>query len=501
MKMLATYKVVSENVPAEIIVAQKDDEYINTYELKHAKIREATKAVLDFLKEKIIDAVDIKISEILDPREAEFARKRLIVKAHELVKDEFAGLNKEDENIIVGRLVQEMVGLGELELLLADDRLEEVVVNSSHEPVYVYHKEFGWLKTNIFIANEEQIHNYASIIGRKIGKQITNLSPLMDAHLLTGSRVNATLFPISSKGNGITIRKFSKEPWTVINFIDPVSNTLSPETAALLWLCMQYELNVLIGGGTASGKTSFLNSILVFTPPNQRVITIEDTRELILPEFLNWTPLVTREPNPEGKGGIAMLDLLVNSLRMRPDRIVLGEMRRQREAEVLFEAMHTGHAVYATVHADDAEHVKSRLISPPIALPEQMLNALHLTIVQYRQRRTGIRRTFEIAEFIPQEKGVGINTIYRWSPKEDKLKSVGKQKRLFNELGMHTGMSEKELEKDLAEKEKVLKYMVAQKVNTVNEVGKVVAWYYRDKEKVLKTVEKNLGPKELLGGK
>src|SRR3989344_8658906 len=366
MKQLASYKLESEGVPAEVAIIENEDDYINTYELRHTRIKQATKIILDYLKRKIVEAINISITEVLDPREAESVKQRLIKSTRALVEQELSGLSEEEENIIVGRLIQDMIGLGEMELILSDANLEEIVVNSSKEPVFVYHKQFGWLKTNLTIDTEEQIHNYASIIGRRVGRQITNLTPLMDATLLSGSRVNATLFPISSKGNGMTIRQFRGEPWTIVDFVQ--NNTLDAEVAALIWLAVQYEMNTLIAGGTASGKTSFLNSILVFSPPNQRIISIEDTRELVLPDFLHWTPLLTRLPNPEGKGGVDILDLMVNSLRMRPDRIVVGEIRRQREAEVLFEAMHTGHSVYATLHADNASQTKHRLTNPPISI-------------------------------------------------------------------------------------------------------------------------------------
>ena len=488
MKVLAEYSVESEGVPAQVAIVEDGREFVDLYELQHTKLKPATAAALNFLKEKIIEGVNIKISEMLDPREGENIRKRIVKKAHDLVKKELSGLAEEDENIIVGRLAQEMLGLGELELVLADENLEEVVINSARENVWVYHKKFGWLKTNLALPNEETVHNYASIIGRKVGRQITNLDPLMDAHLLSGDRVNATLFPISTKGNSITIRKFSRDPWTVISLIE--NNTFNAEVAALLWLAIQYELSVLIGGGTASGKTSFLNSMLVFTPPNQRVISIEDTRELILPDFLHWTPMTTRQANPEGKGKVTMLDLMVNSLRMRPDRIVLGEIRRQREAEVLFEAMHTGHSVYSTLHADDASQVRNRLISPPIDLPESVLGALHLVCVQYRQRRSGIRRTFEIAEIMPGEDGVNMNIVYKWDARDDKLVKVGDTLRIINELSLHTGMTQQEFQQDLDAKKTILASMVEKKMSKVNDVGRVVGSYYRNPGEVLELAKK-----------
>ncbi len=497
-KILDKYTLMSEDVPAEITIAERSDEYVNTYEMKQVKLFKATEAMLSYLKEKIIGSVNIKISEILDPREIESVRKKFIARAEELVSAEMGGLSAEEKKLLVGKLAHDLLGLGDVEMLLADNQLEEIVINSAREPVWVYHKKWGWLKTDLVIKSEEQVQNYAAIIGRKVGRQITNLNPLMDAHLTSGDRVNAVLFPIASRGNCITIRKFAKSPWTIVRMMDPAINTVNADIAALIWLGVQYEMNILVSGGTGSGKTSFLNAILVFTPPNQRVISIEDTRELYLPDYLNWTPLVTRQPNPEGKGEVSMLDLMVNSLRMRPDRIILGEMRRQSEAEVLFEAMHTGHAVYATVHADDAMQTKKRLISPPISLPESMLEVLHLIVVQYRQRRTGIRRVFEVAEVVPTMEGVGINKIFKWIPREDEMKKVGDYVRLLDQFQLYTGMTPEEIKEDLEEKKKVLNYLLEKKVYDVDDVGRVVAFYYRRKGDLMKMVEKKADIRKIL---
>jgi flagellar protein FlaI len=499
MKILDRYVVVSEKVPAEVTISEKPEEYVNSYEIRMVKVSKATEVMLNHLKERVIGTVDVKISEMLDPTEMENVRNKFKEKAEEMVTREIADVNENEKNILVGKLVHDMLGLGDLELLLADNELEEIVVNSAKEAVWVYHKRFGWLKTNLWLKDEAQIQNYASIIARRVGRQITNLNPLMDAHLTTGERVNAVIFPISTKGNCLTIRKFAKSPWTIVTMLDPKVKTLNLDVASLLWLCVQYEMNTLISGGTASGKTSFLNAILVFTPPNQRVISIEDTRELYLPEFLHWTPMTTRLPNPEGKGEVTMLDLMVNSLRMRPDRIVLGEMRRQREGEVLFEAMHTGHSVYATVHADDARQTRNRLITPPINLPESMLGALHLIVVQYRQRRTGIRRTFEVAEIVPQENKVFVNRVYAWNARDDTINKIGEYVRLMDELMLFTGMTVKEINADLEERKKILAYMLKHKIYDVNAVGKVVAMYYRDKTGLLEAVRKNTEPDKIEG--
>jgi len=275
--ILAQYSIKADNVPGNVTIMKRPEEYTPVYTVKFPRIGETTEAVLESIKEKMIETVKIELTEILDPKVAEDIKRRFIESANKLITRELPRVTVNEKDILAGYLVHEMLGLGRLEIMLNDDNLEEIVINNSTEPLWVYHKKFGWLKTNVIVPTEEQIYNYASIIGRKIGRQITNLNPLMDAHLITGDRVNATLFPVSTKGNTITIRKFRREPWTMVHFIDPKDRTLSMEIAALCWLCMQYELNIIVAGGTASGKTSILNALMPFIQPNQRIISIEDS--------------------------------------------------------------------------------------------------------------------------------------------------------------------------------------------------------------------------------
>ncbi|MCX6774036.1 MAG: ATPase, T2SS/T4P/T4SS family, partial [Candidatus Micrarchaeota archaeon] len=288
-------------------------DFVPLYDMKIPGISEATKIMLETkLKADLMSRIEIDIMDILDPKKAEFLKQKFYEVSRSILQANFPSLTKDKEDILATYLVQHTLGLGPLEVILSDEMLEEMVINGATEPVWVYHKKFGWCKTNVAIKDEETILNYSSLIARKIGRQINILNPLLDAHLSSGDRVNSTLFPVSSMGNTITIRKFAKNPWTVSNII--ANGTSSPEVMALIWLSMQHELSLLVSGGTGSGKTSFLNAIAGFIPANQRVISIEDTRELTLPKFLQWVPLVTREANPEGKGEVSMLDLLVNSL-------------------------------------------------------------------------------------------------------------------------------------------------------------------------------------------
>src|SRR3989338_10493843 len=302
------------------------------YNVLIPQISVATTALLNEIRNELVTVTTISMKELVDPEAFASIKERFITDAQRLLQQKLPHIEKETEEFLVGTLIHEMLGLGKIEFLINDTNLEEIVIQSAKEPVRVYSKKYGWLTTTITIQNEEEIVNYSNIIARRVGRQITILQPLLDAHLVTGDRINAVLYPIDTKGNTITIRKFARDPYTIIDLIN--NKTCDLDVACLLWLAIEYEMNVLISGGTASGKTSFLNACMPFIPPNQRIISIEDTKELMLPDFLYWTPLVTRTPNAESKGEVAMLDLLINSLRMRPDRIVLGEMRRKEEAMV-----------------------------------------------------------------------------------------------------------------------------------------------------------------------
>lgn len=493
---LESYDLMSDNVPAKVSIAKEKGAL--KYNVEFVSIKLPTKIFLDNIKDELSTKMPVSQPEVSDIEKTEKVKEGFLgVIRKELEKYELGG---EENKLLSGLLLHNMFGLGEIELLAADKWLEEIAINDSKTPIAVYHRKRGWMETNMYMASEEEIFNYASQVGRKVGRQIAILTPILDARLETGDRVTATLSPISSHGNTITIRKFAREPWTIISLIKSPAKTMTAEMAAFLWQAIHYELNVMVAGGTASGKTSTLNALCAFIPPNQRVVTIEDTRELLLPKNQwNWIPLVTRSPNPEGMGEVGMLDLMIASLRMRPDRMIVGEMRKKREAEVLFEAMHTGHAVCSTMHADTSGQVVRRLTQPPFDIPNAELEALHLLLVQYRDRRKNLRRTLEISEIAAGTEGrLSPTIVYRWRTRGDAFDKVTEPARYYGEINLHTGMTKAEIDEDLKKRTTILKWMVRRNISNIDDVGKVMSAYYSDPELVYRYASRNRSFKKLV---
>ncbi len=496
-KVVDSYSLLSGGISINVNIVESPVLFVREYLLDYPEYGRGTIALFSNLKKSIIRESSLKLEKMLDPDILEKTKKVFQERIDRVFSKEVPEMPEKDRKVLGVVLLQEMLGLGKIEFLLNDSNLEEIVLNESKSPVWVYHKKFGWLRTNVFAENESEIENYANIIARGVGKQITILNPLLDAHLVSGDRANATLFPISTNGNTITIRRFRRDPWTVTDFIK--SGTANSEVMALLWTAIEYELNIVIAGGTASGKTSLMNVLMPFIQPNHRIISIEDTRELKLPEFLHWVPLTTREPNPEGKGEVSMLDLLVNSLRMRPDRIIVGEIRRQQEAEVMFEAMHTGHSVYTTFHANTAEEVIRRMVNPPIEVPSSLLEAVNLTVVMFRNRRLGTRRVLQVAENIAEKRGlaeesVKANVLYRWRPSDDYVSKHNESIKFYDELSLHTGLSNSEIDDLLKSKQKVLDWLVEKNIHDIESVGKYTANYYLNPENFVSAIDKGKDP-------
>ncbi len=498
-EIVENYQVVSDGISADVKILRIPSKFTMSYKITTPVIDQSMNAVLTEIRTELIREDPSKIQQ-LSQTTSEALKREFLEIVQKKLQEIIPGMQEKSYLELSATLLHEMFGLGIIEILDMDPNLEEIVINDSKTQVMVYHIKYGWLETNVRIETESKIESYAQQIARKVGRQITNLNPLLDAQLPNGDRVNATLYPISTHGNTLDIRKFRAEPWTIIDFLK--RKTVSQELVSFVWQAMQYELSFLVTGGTAAGKTSMLNVFLPFIPPNQRIITIEDTSELVLPKYMHWVPMLTRQPNSEGKGQVTMLDLLLNSLRMRPDRLVVGEIRKKEDAQTLFEAMMTGHSVYATMHAETAQQVVKRLISEPIELPEIEVSTLDLIITSFRQRRTGVRRVLELAEIVERQVSgqmeLKTNNLFEWKPRTDAIeRTINTSQKISTKLALYSGLTSDEMAADLKEKETVLQWMIEKEVNNVNLIGLTASNYYTNHDKLMQLIKDKGDPSAL----
>lgn len=390
------------------------------------------------------------------------------------------------------KLFQDLVGYGEIDPLIRDDNLEEIMVIGIDKPVFVYHREYGMMKTNILFKDAGEVMNLIDSIARQINRRIDQESPILDGRLPDGSRVNATIPPISADGPSMTIRKFKRDPLTIIDLIN--SKTISVELAAFFWLCFDglgvKSANAIISGGTSSGKTTTLNALSSFINPKERIITIEDTLELQIPHE-HVIRMETRPPNVENRGELTMNDLVKNSLRQRPDRIIVGEVRGS-EAITLFTALNTGHSGFGTLHSNDARETIIRLTNAPMSVPNIMISAIDFIIMQnriYRSDGVSFRRISEVAEVSGIEEGViQLNKIFEWDPQSDTIKNVGITSKTLTEIANVSGNSLNSLYDEIKNREIVLQHMVDQNIRSIRDVSTVLEMYYLDSQKVLNRI-------------
>jgi archaeal flagellar protein FlaI len=383
-------------------------------------------------------------------------------------------------------MYRDFVGFNEVDPLINDYFIEDIECNGVDTPVYIVHRVYRNIKTNITFKDIDELAAFVEKLAQRTGRYVSYAQPILDGSLPDGSRVNATYTKdISSKGPTFTIRKFTSVPWTPVQLIS--FNTLSPEMLAYFWILIQYHANILLAGGTSSGKTTLLNAISFFIPPEARVVSIEDTRELNLPRE-NWLPSVARGAvGTSNVGEVDLFRLLKNSFRQNPDYVIVGEVRG-KEAFVLFQGMASGHPSMSTIHADSVDTVVKRLETPPIELSPTLINTLdcvaimsHAIVNKKQTRRLGA--IVEVINVTPD--GVAMtNTPFVWNPADDKF-YFKKDSRVFEKIKKRYGLTDYELEKEFNIRTRLLYEMFRQKIFDYNDIQKVVNEYYKNPEVVL----------------
>lgn len=382
---------------------------------------------------------------------------------------------------------RDFIYVGKIDPLIHDNRIEDVSANGHDVPIYLYHKKYTNIPTNIYY-NETELNSYVIRLAQRCGKHISIADPMVDATMPDGSRIQMTLGKeVTSHGCTFTIRKFSEVPITPIDLIN--WNTFSIEAMAYLWLCIENNKSLIFAGGTASGKTSSLNAVSLFIPPQAKVISLEDTRELQLPHP-NWIPAITRDSfTSDGRGSIDMYELLRAALRQRPEYLLVGEVRG-KEALTLFQAMSTGHTTFSTMHADSVASAIHRLENPPISVPRTMIQALNIISIQSQTHVKGkrVRRNMklvEITDIDPTTRNIRTNDIFSWDSLTDKFQRVGESKSL-NDIMIRRGWSLLDLKTELVNRQKILEFMVNNKITDFTAIATIIHDYQVTPDKVLK---------------
>jgi flagellar protein FlaI len=358
----------------------------------------------------------------------------------------------------------------------------------------VWHRTYESLPTNIVFKDEAELNSFIVRLAYLAGKNISIASPILDATLPDGSRVQLTYGnEVTRRGSTFTIRRFRVDPLTISDLI--AFNTLSSDMAAYLWYIIENRASVLVAGGIAAGKTTMLNCLSMFIKPEMKIVSVEDTQELNLPHE-NWIPSVVREGfGYDNKSTITLFDLLKAAVRQRPDYIIVGEIRGE-EAYTLFQAMATGHIGMCTIHAESVEAVINRLQSEPMNIPKPLIAMIDLIMVMARTEVEGmpVRRTLTATEVLgldPKTGEILTEEVFRWKPKRDEFEFLGHSTLLEEHMKKHD-LSEEDIKKELQRRKTVLEWMVKKGVRRYKEVADVIREYYANPARIFKKARMEL---------
>jgi flagellar protein FlaI len=401
----------------------------------------------------------------------------------------YLGVKLPDEQALKVKyyVFRDTIGLGKIEPLMRDTQIEDLACDGVHTPVFIFHRNpsYGEMATSLWFDSREELDGFVMKLAQKCGRTISVATPLLDATLPDGSRLQATFgTDIARHGSNFSIRKFFKVPLTIVDLMN--YGTADPLSLAYLWLAIEEQMSVLIAGATATGKTTFLNSICQFIPSNLKIVSIEDTSELQL-MHVNWVPQTTRAGfGPKKYGEVTMFDLLKSALRQRPDYLLVGEVRG-READTMFHAMATGHPSVSTIHADNVEAVIDRLTTRPIELPLALLENLDVLIFLEMAKKAGrfARRVSKIVEIEGYNRDAGkldTNEIFIWRPVEDDFITRDSHKLAI--IAKKLGWSQEQLNEELLRRASVLSWMKEKNIRQFREVWRIINLYYTDPQRL-----------------
>ena len=453
------------------------------YTIIEPTLSETDKKNFDIIKKLLITELSVSLSEIKTKHSAEM---KLTKKISHLIKKYNLEIPSKNLSKITYYAIRDFIYLGKIEPLMRDHMVEEISCDGTNIPLYIWHREFESIPTNILFETDKELNNFARKVSYMSGKHVSMANPIVDAALPDGSRINLTLgHEITKRGSTFTIRRFRADPITIVDLIK--FQTMSADIAAYLWYVAEKNSTMLVAGGTASGKTTALNALASFIRPGQKIVTIEDTQELNLPHE-NWIPAVSRQNFTDGQiGEINQYDLLRAALRQRPDIIIVGETRG-REAYTLFQAMATGHGGFSSIHADSVEATLTRLASSPMDIPKTLIaNTLDLIYLQLKLRvkDKSVRRVIQISEIAGLDEKTGeirTHEIFKWDPHTD-THTYGGDSIVLNKIKERHGESDEQINYELSKRKLAIEWMVKNNIREHKEVSNNIREFYADPER------------------
>ena len=503
-KEVRRYWVKAPYAYVSIVKDEEANDY--RYVVVEPELSESDEAKFDELKEKLDNALLFENIEEKEDEEEENKIKldKLEKQTIKICKEYDIDVDDRSFHKLLYYIERDYVRYNKIDPLINDRYVEDISCDGEDEYIFIFHKEYKDVLTNI-IFEKEELRSFVKKLAQRSGEHISAADPMIDASLPDGSRAQMTLgTEVTTHGSTFTIRLFEETPFTPVDLLG--YNTFSKMQMAYLWTAIQHNKSLIFAGGTASGKTTSMNAVSLFIPPKSKVITIEDTREIKLPQK-NWIPGTTRE----GLGGdddteIDMYALLVSALRQRPEYIVVGEIRGE-EAETLFQAMNTGHTTYSTMHAETVEAAIGRLTNPPIEVPKQMITALDIVCIQNQIRFTdddgnakNVRRNEETREIVKlRDSGQFENRLpFQWDAETDTFITSLEDSNVLQRISEENGWSNKELQEQLQQRKEVLTYMLEEDIREFENVAKIIQAYMVDSEKIISKVRNNtLDPNKL----
>jgi flagellar protein FlaI len=476
LKIIEKYPLYEPFSHVAIVQNPKTGEY--KYMLDELQLDPLEKGVYDRILEILLAEIESPKEEIADPRKffAEEAKK--IVDKYRI---SLGWLPDVSWYKILYHAERDLVGFGTIDPLMRDPNIEDISCDGVKKSVYVWHRNYESIETNLEFDNDEVLDNMVVKLVHMAGKHVSSAFPIVDASL-PGKHRLAVCYrrEITPFGTAFTIRKFREDPYSIIDLIN--IGTFSEDMAAYLWACLENRSSIMVLGGTAAGKTTALNSLACLIKPGSKIITIEETAELNLP-LENWVSLIARQSyglGGSGVGEVALFDLVKTSMRHRPDVLVVGEIRGQ-EAYVLFQALATGHGGLATMHAENIDSAVKRLTQKPMDISPAYIPLMNIVFsiqrvhLTKKGKKRAYRRVINVNEVADYE---DYKTTFNWHPIKDEHVPDLENSAILPQIAERQGITMKGLLEEIGRRKDILHWMRERNIRSYKDVAAIIAEYY-----------------------